>query len=130
MLLTKENKKALPALYSQEENKDPMVPLKFFTPTSSFTWFVTEGEPINFRCTKCKGMQERNEDGTCIECGHTELEQVGDNWLFFGKVISHLCPDGELGYTTLDQLREITGPMGLGVERDMYWSPKPLSECG
>ena len=35
---------ALPALYTQEKVEDPIVHLKFFTPWTSWTWFVTEGE--------------------------------------------------------------------------------------
>lgn len=33
----------LPPLYSQENNPDPRVHLKYFTPDSNWTWFVTEG---------------------------------------------------------------------------------------
>ena len=100
MLMTKVIEKTLPALYSQENTADPICKLKFFTPESSFTWYVTEG---------------RKEDN-------------GD-WLFFGKVVSHLCSDGELGYTTLSQLKEIRGRLGLPVERDRYFSEKLLSQC-
>jgi hypothetical protein len=42
-LLTAELRARLPALYSQEGNQDPVVHLKFFTPDSNWTWFVTEG---------------------------------------------------------------------------------------
>ena len=42
-LLTKELRQQLPPLYAQENEKDPMVYAKFFTPDSSWTWFVTEG---------------------------------------------------------------------------------------
>jgi len=44
---------------------------------------------------------------------------------FFGYV------DGdyqELGYFSLSELEGIRGPLGLKVERDLYWKPKPLSE--
>ena len=44
-LLPAELRASLPALYSQESNPDPTVHLKFFTPDSDWTWFVTEGEP-------------------------------------------------------------------------------------
>ncbi len=44
-LLTEELKKTLPRLYSQENDPDPVVYCKFFTPDSNWTWFVTEGEP-------------------------------------------------------------------------------------
>ena len=42
-LLTEELRKLLPALYAQEREKDPMVYIKFFTPASCWTWYVTEG---------------------------------------------------------------------------------------
>ena len=43
-LLTEELRKELPKLYSQEENNDPFVYIKFFFPAGNYTWFVTEGE--------------------------------------------------------------------------------------
>jgi len=42
-LLTAELRARLPALYSQDGNQDLIVHLKFFTPDSNWTWFVTEG---------------------------------------------------------------------------------------
>ena len=48
---------------------------------------------------------------------------------FFAFVKSHLCPEGELGYVSLSELKSINGPLGLGIERDLYFSPKPLSQC-
>jgi hypothetical protein len=42
-LLTEELRKILPPLYGQEGNDDPTVYIKFFTPDSNWTWFVTEG---------------------------------------------------------------------------------------
>lgn len=41
-LLTKDILKRLPALYSQEEVKDPIVWCKFFTPDSNWTWYAIE----------------------------------------------------------------------------------------
>lgn len=41
-LLTKEIRGKLPPLYSQENVKDPMVWVKFFTPDSSWTWYGIE----------------------------------------------------------------------------------------
>lgn len=43
-LLPAELRQALPPLYSQETNKDPVVHIKFFTPDSCWTWYVTEGQ--------------------------------------------------------------------------------------
>ena len=45
--------------------------------------------------------------------------------MFFGLV------DGlekELGYFSLAELQSARGPLGLPIERDMYWTPVKLSE--
>ena len=39
-LITKEVKKKLPALYSQDEVVDPVCVLKYFTPDAGWTWFL------------------------------------------------------------------------------------------
>lgn len=44
-LLPSALRSALPPLYSQENDRDPQVHLKYFTPDSNWTWFVTEGQP-------------------------------------------------------------------------------------
>lgn len=44
-LLTGELRSQLPPLYSQENEADPIVYAKFFTPDSNFTWYITEGSP-------------------------------------------------------------------------------------
>jgi hypothetical protein len=99
-LLTEEIKKILPALYSQDEVPDPLVVVKYFTPDSSWTWLIIEGSV-----------------------------QENADWMFFCKAISHLCPDGELGYVMLSELEQVKGALGLSVERDLYFAPKPLSQC-
>ena len=57
-LLPVELRKTLPPLYSQESCPTPIAHVKLFTPDSSFTWYVTEGE-----------------------------EQEDGDWLLFGLVI-------------------------------------------
>jgi len=46
--------------------------------------------------------------------------------LCFGIVVGH---ERECGYFSLTELEAITGPGGLRIERDLYWSPRPLKEC-
>ncbi|NTU46325.1 DUF2958 domain-containing protein [Candidatus Roizmanbacteria bacterium] len=41
-LLTAELLKKLPKLYASEQENDPVVWCKFFTPDSSWTWYATE----------------------------------------------------------------------------------------
>jgi hypothetical protein len=45
--------------------------------------------------------------------------------IFFGLVDGH-CK--ELGYFSLSELESVNGPMGLPIERDLYWKPKTLEE--
>jgi len=45
--------------------------------------------------------------------------------MFFGIVDGHVS---ELGYFSLSELQRSRGPMGLHIERDMYWKPKTLKE--
>lgn len=42
MLLTKADRAKLPALYSQDNNPDPIAVVKFFSPYSNWTWYATE----------------------------------------------------------------------------------------
>lgn len=45
--------------------------------------------------------------------------------IFFGWVFGDYP---ELGTFSLSEMESIKGPMGLGIERDLYFDPKPLSE--
>jgi hypothetical protein len=60
--------KELPALYSQENEKDPMVYAKYFDPTGSWTWYATEGSPVD-------------------ENGYCGIDKEKVDFLFFGYVI-------------------------------------------
>jgi hypothetical protein len=89
-LLTEELREQLPPLYSQENEANPVVHAKFFTPDSNWTWWVTEGSP------------------------------EGDDFRFFGFVQGH---DDEWGYFLLSELQQARGPLGLPIERDLYFTP-------
>ena len=51
--------------------------------------------------------------------------EFDDKDTFFGLVDGH-CK--ELGYFSLSELESVRGPMGLPIERDLYWQPKILEE--
>lgn len=93
-LLTKAIEKTLPAFYTTQNTENPIVQVKFFTPTSSWTWYGIEYNP--------------------------------EDRLFWGLVYGH---EREFGYFSLDELENIKGPFGIGVERDISFSPKPISQC-
>jgi len=44
---------------------------------------------------------------------------------FFGLVIGF---EIELGYFSLSELQDIKGPMGLPIERDLYYKPETLGQ--
>lgn len=44
---------------------------------------------------------------------------------FFGLTVGH---EAELGYFSLGELQSYKGRFGLGIERDLHFRPKPLSE--
>lgn len=101
-LLTQEIRKKLPPLYAQEDKGGKaIVHMKLFTPDGSFTWYITEGSPIT------------DDSGKEVD------------FHFFGLV------DGlekELGYVALSELESVRGPLGLPIERDLWWEPKTLQE--
>lgn len=90
MLLTKAIKKALKPLGSESK----MAIVKFFDPTSQWTWFASEFD---------------GED------------------MFFGVVVGF---EREFGYFSLAELQAVRGRFGLGIERDLWFTPTPLTECG
>jgi hypothetical protein len=53
-----------------------------------------------------------------------EKQKDGD-WLFFGYVVGQ---EKELGYFRLSELTSVHGPMGLNIERDLYFQPTLLEE--
>jgi hypothetical protein len=55
----------------------------------------------------------------------TEAAREGDDVLMFGMVEGHVK---ELGYVSLNELMSVRGPMGLPIERDLYWSPKKIGD--
>jgi hypothetical protein len=92
-LLDSVSRDRLPELYSQEKKgMDALALVKFFTPDSSWTWYVSEFDGVD---------------------------------LLYGLVIGL---EVEFGYTSLKELKSVRGPMGLQIERDIFFDPKPLRE--
>lgn len=106
-LLPKEIQKKLPALYSNEAlGLQAIAQVKFFTPDAGWTWYASEGSPVD-------------EDGHC----NTDKEKVA--FILFGLVVGF---EIELGYFDLGELEDVRGPLGLPIERDLYFQPKTLEE--
>ena len=106
-LLDQESREKLPPLYSGEEKGlDAEAVVKFFTPDSSWTWYASEGSPVD-------------------EDGLFDTDKGKVDFLFFGLVAGQ---EIELGYFALSELEEARGPMGLPIERDLHFEPKTLKE--
>lgn len=54
----------------------------------------------------------------------TEGSPEGDDFIFFGYVIGL---EKEWGYFSLAELTSARSPMGLPIERDLYFEPTPMS---
>ena len=110
VLLPDSLKERIPALYSQEEVPDPLVVCKFFDPVGSWTWYATEGSPVD-------------------EDGYYDTDKEKVDYLFFGLVVGF---EKELGYFSLTELQTLKGGMrgirALPIERDVYFTPTRLSE--
>jgi hypothetical protein len=101
-LLTQEIRKKLPPLYAQENKGSKAVAyVKFFTPDNNWTWWATEGSVVK-------------------DASGKEVD-----FHFFG-LVKGLAK--ELGYFSLSELEKARGPLGLQIERDLYWRPKTLEE--
>jgi hypothetical protein len=55
----------------------------------------------------------------------TEGSQDGDDFIFFGYVIGF---EREWGYFSLAELEGARGPLGLPIERDLYFKPGLFSQ--
>jgi len=111
--LAKEVRDAIPMLYSTEnvDTPDKTIVAKFFMPEGAGTWYVVEGSTW---------------DGDDAHNRPLTEWQEGEDALFFGLVD---LLEREWGYFTLNELRAARGPfLGLPIERDLYFSPKPASE--
>jgi hypothetical protein len=103
-------KERMPPLYSQEHERDPLVVVKYFDPVGSWTWYATEGSPVD-------------------EDGYMDTDKPKVDYLFFGLVVGF---EPELGYFSLNELKTakegLRGLRALPIERDIYCRSRRLSE--
>jgi hypothetical protein len=100
-LMTAALLKSLPPLYSTEEvpTEQKKAVAKFFDPTGRMTYYVIEGS------------------------------KEEDDVIFFGYMVSPLGPDcDEYGNSSLNELQAVKGRFGLGIERDLHFTPTLMSE--
>lgn len=68
-----------------------------------------------------------NSQGTAMEYWDPERSSPADavDFLFFGYVMGQF---EEWGYFLLSELETARGPLGLPIERDLYFQPGPFSQ--
>ena len=97
ILLTEEIKRALPPLGTHDETITDDIPV-------ICTFFTPTGAQWHWYVTE----GEQQEDG---------------DWLLFGFVHGM---EKEWGYFSLSELQSVACGFGLGIERDLYTSPKTI----
>src|SRR5689334_9734702 len=105
-LLPDEIKAKLPPLYANEAlGMEALAQVKFFTPDSGWTWYASEGSPVDAD-------------------GYMDTHEEKVDFFFFGLVVGF---ETELGYFALSELEEWRSPLGLPVERDEWFTPTSLA---
>ena len=149
-LLTKTIRAKLPQLYAQDENPDPVVWVKFFCPWNQWTWLATEGSgegytqrgdsvvlqatnaEIEMLCRRWLNSKQPPLPYVYLlgdaRFGVPDTVYTLEDFRFFGYV--HGLED-ELGHFSLREMKSVhthrtSGP--LGIERDIHFTPAPLSE--
>ena len=97
-LLTKAIEKTLPALYTHDGKSAAEVPI--------VAKFFTPDSNWTWYCTE----GEKQPDG---------------DWLLYGLVDGF---EKELGYFSLNELIQVRGPLGLPIERDMWFDGHTLGD--
>ncbi len=107
-LLDEATRAKLPELYSNEEKGlDALAQVKFFLPGGSWTWYASEGSPVD-------------------EDGYYDTDKEKVDFIFFGLVDG---PELEFGYFSLSELESVRSQeLGLPIERDLDFEPTTLKE--
>lgn len=113
-LLDEASRERLPTLYSNEEiGLGALAQVKFFTPSSNWTWYASEASAA-MRDGTYKPL-------TDVDPDDPEVEDV----IFFGLVDGY---ELELGYFSLSELENIGGGLTLPIERDGHFTPTTLKK--
>ena len=87
----------------QMGNDSNMARLKFFDPCGAATWYIADAELV------------KDGEGDIVDLRMFGLCDLGMGY-------------PELGYVMLSELASVRGPLGLGIERDICFTPTLLSE--
>ena len=120
-LVTKEIERGFRKVGRQGSVKDPVVVCKFFNPSGGGTWYATE---LHYMVRKPNG------DIAEIEASRmngSEGRVIDMNFYGYVSIFGDHCD--EWGYFSLSELQSVKGPFGLGIERDKFFDPQPISKA-
>jgi hypothetical protein len=125
-LITKDVEALFKKIGRQEGNPDPTVLAHFFNPCGPGNWWATE---MYYVIKKAPA----NGESKLIEVEASKMNgEIGGyvvDVIFFGYVSIHGDFCDEWGYFSLSELRSVKcPPFGLGIERNLYFDPKPISK--
>jgi hypothetical protein len=67
-----------------------------------------------------------------LEVAASKIDQFKDyevvDMVFFGYASIFGDHNDEWGYFSLSEFHSVKGPFGLGIERDLYFDPQPISK--
>lgn len=107
----------VPPLYYHDMKEEPMVArIKLFAPWTFWTWYICEASLINGG--EPRSVSESLWSMDSLRLGHQDVE-------CFGYLVG---AHPEYGSFTLAQLAQVRGPLGMRIERDLHFTPTPMSE--
>lgn len=114
-LFTKDLIDLLPPIGATEDLPDDkkMAAVKFFNPCGSQTWWVFEAAAVTH-------------DGEEVPLSQLKDINEAQDVLLFGYVTGMV--EDEWGYTSLRELQDVKGPLGIGIERDRYYHAMSFDE--
>lgn len=125
-LMTKEIEEKFKKTGRQGDNPDPIVVAKFFNPAGAATWYATELYYVVQQADGNGGLTTLEIEASKMN-GNIGGAIVDMNFYGYASIFGDFCD--EWGYFALSELQSVKGPFGLGIERDLYFDPKPISKA-
>lgn len=124
-LMSKEIERKFKKIGRQGHVKDPIVVCKFFNPCGSGTWWAI-GMYYVIKRKNVRGEEEIVEVEASKMNGSVGGQVVDMNFFGYVSISGDHCD--EWGSFLLSELQSVKGPFGLGIERDLYFDPQPISK--
>ncbi len=102
-------------------NKEEKFVMKLFNPAGAGTWYIKSLDEVRLK----KGDEYKAVYSYEDTVAHLKEGWDADDIIVFGYA---RITDWEYGSVSIKELEEFSGPMGLGIEVDKYFTPTPCDE--